>query len=60
MAKRANYDDLAGFKTPTQRKNEAQIQTVIIDMRRIEETLVSNSEDDIKQLHIEILYSLLK
>ncbi|MGN0546078.1 MAG: hypothetical protein ACI4I3_02005, partial [Acutalibacteraceae bacterium] len=54
MAKKADYDDLVGFKTPTQRRNEARIQAVIVDMKRIDKVLSLGSVEDIKQLLVEI------
>lgn len=54
MIKRPNYDDLAGFKTPTQRRNEAQITMVQRDMKRIDDALANGGEAEIKALHIDL------
>lgn len=54
MAKRANYDDLAGFRTPAQRCNDAQIAMVRADIKRIDSVLASGSEDELKALHVDL------
>ena len=54
MAKRANYDDLGGFRTPTQRRNEAQIVMVQRDIKRIDDTLTNGGEAELKTLHIDL------
>ena len=54
MPKRANYDDLVGFKTPTQRRNDAQVAMILADMKRIDSVLASGSEDELKALHIDL------
>ena len=54
MNKRVNYDDLTGFKTPKQRRNEAQITMVQADIKRIDAVLASGSEDELKVLHIDL------
>ena len=35
MNKRVNYDDLLGFKTSTQRRNDAQIAMVQADIKKL-------------------------
>ncbi len=54
MPKRANYDDLVGFKTPTQRRNDAQVAMILADMKRIDSVLASGNEDELKALHIDL------
>ena len=54
MPKRANYDDLVGFKTPTQRRNDAQVAMILADMKRIDSVLASGNEDDLKALHVDL------
>lgn len=54
MNKRVNYDDLLGFKTSTQRRNDAQIAMVQADIKRIDSVLVSGGKDQLKTLHIEL------
>ena len=54
MAKRANYDDLAGFITPTQHRNNAQIAMVQADIKRIDSILASGGEDELKALHVDL------
>lgn len=54
MPKRANYDDLVGFKTPTNRRNDAQVAMILADMKRIDSVLASGNEDELKALHIDL------
>ena len=54
MARGANYDDLVGFKTPTQRRNEAQIAMVQCDIRRIDDILAKGGEAELKALHVDL------
>ena len=54
MAKKVNYDDLTKFKTPTQRRNEAQIVMVQRDIKRIDDILVNGGEAELKILHIDL------
>lgn len=54
MARGANYNDLIGFKTPTQRRNEAQIAMVQRDIRRIDDILAKGEEAELKALHVDL------
>lgn len=54
MAKRANYDDLIGFKTPTQQRNSALTAMIQADMRRIDVAVATGKEDELKALHVEL------
>ena len=54
MNKRIDYDDLESFRTPTQRRNDAQIAMVQHDIKRIDSILGSSDEDELKALHVDL------
>ena len=54
MIKRSNCDDLASFRTSTQRRNDAQVATIRNDMQKIDVVLQSGGEAELKELHIEL------
>ena len=54
MARVPNYDDLAGFKTPTQRRIEGQVEQRLADMMRIDAVVASGTFEQLKALHREL------
>lgn len=54
MARVPNYDDLAGFKTPTQRRIEGQVAQLLADMKRIDAVVASGTFEQLKDLHVEL------
>jgi len=54
MVKRSNYDDMAGFKTPTQLRTEGQLAQLSSDMRRIDAVIATGDFDQLKALHVEL------
>lgn len=54
MARTPNYDELAGHKTPTQRKMEAQVAQLIADMKRIDAVVANGTFEQLKALHVEL------
>ena len=54
MAKRANYEDLTGFKTPTQQRNSSRLAMIQADMKRIDIAVAGGKEDELKALHVEL------
>ncbi len=54
MEKRPNYDDLAGFKTPTQRKKEGQVKKLLADIKRIDSVVEIDDFERLKELHREL------
>lgn len=54
MARVPNYDDLAGFKTPTQRRIEGQVAQLLADMKRIDEVVANGTFEQLKALHVEL------
>ena len=54
MARVPNYDDLAGFKTPTQRKIEGQVAQLLADMKRIDAVVANGTFEQLKALHVEL------
>lgn len=54
MARVPNYDDLTGFKTPTQRKIEGQVAQLLADMKRIDAVVANGTFEQLKALHVEL------
>ncbi len=54
MVKRPNYDDLAGYKTPTQKKKEGQVKKLLADINRIDSVVEIDDFDRLKELHREL------
>ena len=54
MARVPTYDDLAGFKTPTQRKIEGQVAQLLADMKRIDAVVSNGTFEELKALHVEL------
>lgn len=54
MARVPNYDDLAGFKTPTQRRIEGQVAQLWADMKRIDAVVANGTYEQLKALHVEL------
>ena len=54
MAKRPNYDDLAGYKPPTQRRTEDQVAKLLSDMTRIDSVVATGNFEQLKALHVEL------
>lgn len=54
MVKRPNYDDLAGIKTPTQRKKEGQVKKLLTDIKRIDLIIDTDEFEQMKELHREL------
>jgi len=54
MVKRPNYDDIAGFKTPTQQRTEGQVARLLSDMKRIDTIVATYDFDQLKALHMEL------
>lgn len=54
MARVPNYDDLAGFKTPTQRRIEGQVAQLLADMKRIDAVVANGTFEQLKALHVEL------
>ena len=51
MARVSNYDDLAGFKTPTQRRTKGQVAQILADMKRIDAVVANGTFEQLKALH---------
>ena len=43
MARVPNYDDLAGVKSPTQRRIEGQVAQLLADMKRIDAAVANGT-----------------
>lgn len=54
MVKRPNYDDMAGFKTPTQRRKEGQVAKLLSDIKRIDTVVATADFNQLKALHVEL------
>lgn len=54
MARVSNYDDLAGFKTPTQRRTKGQVAQILADMKRIDAVVANGTFEQLKALHVEL------
>lgn len=54
MTRVPNYDDLAGFKTPTQRRIEGQVAQLLADMKRIDTVVANGTFEQLKALHVEL------
>ena len=54
MARRPNYDDLAGFEAPTQRRTKAQVAQLTADMKRIDAVVTNGTSEELKALHVEL------
>lgn len=54
MARMPNYNDLTGFRTPTQRKIEGQVAQLLADMKRIDTVVANGTFEQLKALHVEL------
>lgn len=54
MVKISNYDNLAGFKTPTQRNKGGQVKKLLADIKRIDSVIEIDDFDRLKELHREL------
>jgi len=54
MEKFPNYDDLVGYRTPTQRKIEGQMAQIMADMKRIDAVVADGTFEQLKALHVEL------
>lgn len=54
MTRVSNYDDLAGFKTPTQRRTKGQVAQILADMKRIDAVAANGTFEQLKALHVEL------
>lgn len=51
MTRVSNYDDLAGFKTPTQHRTKGQVAQILADMKRIDAVVANGTFEQLKALH---------